>query len=84
MLKVTAREKIHQQIEDYRRMSYEQLVDCMRLDNHYEFEENNKQYQLEINIVWDDEPKGILRVVAFTDYYKKSGGKLAIDLFTAL
>ena len=42
-------------------------------DNHFEFSKNDKNYQIEVNLLWDDQAKKVMRMDVFTDYLTQDG-----------
>ena len=59
---------LHAKLDEYRKLSYDQLA--ARIGDE-EFPEevgaSGTQYQIEIQIVWDDKPNGAVRVLAAID-----------------
>lgn len=58
-------------INEYRSKSPTELESLIGKDNHFEFSENDKNYQIEVNLLWDDQAKKVIRMDIFTDYLKK-------------
>ena len=58
-------------INDYKSKPLTELEFLIGKDNHSEFSENNENYQIEVNLLWDDQSDKVIRMDVFTDYLKK-------------
>lgn len=58
-------------INEYRSKSLAELESLIGKDNHFEFSANDKNYQIEVILLWDDQAKKVIRMDVFTDYLKK-------------
>ena len=59
-------------INEYRSKSPTELESLIGKDNHFEFSENDKNYQIEVNLLWDDQAKK-LYVWTFLQITLRSG-----------
>lgn len=60
-------------INDYKSKPLTELEFLIGKDNHFEFSENNKNYQIEVNLLWDDQANKVIRMDVFTDYLTQDG-----------
>ena len=60
-------------INDYKSKPLTELEFLIDKDNHFEFSENNKNYQIEVNLLWDDQANKVIRMDVFTDYLTQDG-----------
>jgi len=63
-----AKSILTQELEQYRNLSYSQLLTLLEETKHIETEgASGAKYQIDIYRVWDDKPNGNLRVIAAID-----------------
>ena len=60
-------------INDYKSKPLTELEFLVDKDNHFEFSKNDKNYQIEVNLLWDDQAKKVMRMDVFTDYLTQDG-----------
>ena len=60
-------------INDYKSKPLTELEFLIDKDNHFEFSKNDKNYQIVVNLLWDDQAKKVMRMDVFTDYLTQDG-----------
>ncbi|MDX6443487.1 MAG: hypothetical protein QOH71_561 [Blastocatellia bacterium] len=56
------------ELQAYKRRSYDELIQLVDRTEHYDRSSpSGKAYQIDIQVLWDEEPKGTIRVIGAID-----------------
>lgn len=55
---------------------YQELKASLNQADHHDFHDTDGLHQLEVNTIWDDKSKGVIRVSIFTGYFPKKWWQL--------